>query len=307
MKKRQSSDPLWQLDGQGNLHFGLREKLVRRNHRPDTALEHPAAAWVFMFFFGLLDLIMFKDLFGTFLYAHQSMQLVSIIALLAGFDVAPICLGVLLKKHEQKLPVSKLAAAILTGAFVLALALNITLRAATKDRVLPDFSVKQTAITSGQPSADHEPLANAYAVFAAFAPLLTSGVSFAVSHMSANPLKNRLKSLALSQVQLEDEITQLEAVLTEYDMDEDRFRRQLDSDEALQANLIRLTREKAFYCFDYVRERLKEHLGDPTSSNILSKDQRQALESLLHTLEERASAPQPQPLVPPPAEAKRIA
>ncbi len=39
--------------------------------------------------------------------------------------------------------------------------------------------------------------------------------------------------------------------------------------------------EDAYYFDDYVRERLKEHLADPTSTNILSKDNKEGMELLL--------------------------
>ena len=46
-----------------------------------------------------------------------------------------------------------------------------------------------------------------------------------------------------------------------------------------------MTREKAVTYCDYVRERIKEHLGDPASSNELSKDSRQKLVALFERVE----------------------
>lgn len=272
---------LYKIDNQGHLKFPLRTEIVRNFGKADSIWEHPAVSIVIMVVCGLLDLVMFRQLFSSFLYDSKAVQILSIIAMLIGFDLAPILGGHVLKKRQQGLDSGGMA--VVYGlAFMLAFTWNIVLRIQVKDMVLPDLSSAMTSILGGTSEVDTtNSLALVYALFASALPVITSLVSFGASFQSSNPLGKQVKKLREEQIAIEDDIVEIEALLMEYEEDLDHFKRLLEEDEQKYQNMIEMLHEKmVFYC-DYVRERLKEHLGNPTSSNELSKDNRTSLLSAL--------------------------
>ena len=66
-------------------------------------------------------------------------------------------------------------------------------------------------------------------------------------------------------------------------MDPNHLERLLKEDDQKYGNMLAMIRERTLLYCDYVRERLKEHLGDPASSNELSRDNREHLLMLLGT------------------------
>ena len=141
----------------------------------DPEWEHPAAALLIMAVCGILDFVMFRQLFASFLNDRASVQWLSIMGMLIGFDLAPIYLGMEVKKRKQGLNVSRSSGAVFTAAFIIAFALNLCLRIALKDQVFPD---NERALS--------------YALFISFLPAVTSIISFSISFAAFNPLKQRL-------------------------------------------------------------------------------------------------------------------
>lgn len=284
MKK--SKERLYRIDNQGHLKFPLRMEILRNFEKSDSGWEHPVVLIIIMTICGLLDFVMFRQLFSSFLYDSKAVQMLSIIAMLIGFDVAPIYLGIVLKKRQQGLNSDVMAAVLFGFAFIIAFIANIILRIAVKDLVLPDLSLAMTSImgeTSGADTTNN--LALTYALFASALPVITSLVSFGVSFHTLNPLRIRVRKLREEQIAIEDNIVEIEALLMEYEEDLDHFKRLLVEDEQKYQNMIEMLHEKTLFYCDYVRERLKEHLGNPTSSNELSKDNRTDLLSALENTE----------------------
>lgn len=277
---------LWSVNEQGGLEFSLRKQLAEKEYKAESTWEHPAAALIVMLVCATLDFVMFKQLFASFLYDHVLIQWFSIIGCLIGFDLAPIYLGILVRKRNQGYRVDPLLLGLLILAFALAITGNIWLRIVMKDLVLPAASSTGTslfgAVTEEETS---NPGALPYAIFSAALPIVTSLVSFGISYITSNPLKEKLKVLHTAQVELEDSIGQLEAILIEYEEDPDLTGRLTAEDDEQYETFLGMTREKAVTYCDYVRERIKEHLGDPASSNELSKDSRQKLVALFERVE----------------------
>lgn len=280
MSKRNTT--LYQIDRQGHLRFSRRMDLIKEGEKGNMGWEHPAASILIMLVCGILDFVMFRQLFSAFLYDAKEVQMLSIIAMLIGFDLAPIYMGIVLKKRQQGLNAGVITAVLLGIAFVIAFIGNIALRIAVKDMILPDLSAMKTSVFGEVTEADTtNDLALLYALFAGAMPVITSLVSFGVSFQTANPLKKRMRRLQEEQVMLEDEIVKMEALLMEYETDADHFARLLEEDEEKYRNMLEMLHEKALYYCDYVREKLKEYLGDPASSNALSKDNRERLLQML--------------------------
>ncbi len=264
---------LYSIDPQGQLVFSRRKELAADFGKSDSIWEHPAASLIIMGLCALLDLIMFHQLFSSFLYDSLFVRILSIIAMLIGFDVAPIYLGIVLKKRSQGFRTDRTVQAVLVLAFLAALTANVVLRIAVKDLVLPDYSSASTSVMGSVSNEEsRNDLALIYAVIVSLFPVITSLVSYAVSFHSSNPLKARIRKLKEEQVGLEDDIVELEAILTEYAGDEDYYERLLHEDMRKYESILAMIREKGYLYCHYVRECIKEHLGDPAATNELSKE-----------------------------------
>ena len=281
-----NNKPLWKIDKQGNLNYHLRMDQAGELYMPDTVWERPVVTFILMILCAILDYVVFQQLFAAILYDQVLIQRLSVLGCLIAFDVAPIYLGVQMKKHQQGFQIDWSTVYGLLTAFLLVCVGNLWLRITVRDILVPDssasaFSVFSTAEESGSNSA-----ALPYAIFSSFLPVATSLVSYGASYISANPLKARVKMLHVHQIQLEDAINQVNSILCEYEEDAELGARLLAEDDQMYLAAEKRTQELGFWYCDYVRERIKEHLGDPAATNELSKDVRQQLEKMLAAMPE---------------------
>ena len=295
-KTKKTEKNLYSISSQGHLIFDGRESRLNAADKSLTIWEYPISSLIILFLCAVLDGVMFYTLFSAFLYDTAILVMLSTIALLIGFDVAPAVAGVLLKKRSQGINASILMIVLLAVAFLVAFAGNTVLRITYKDLVLPDLSSVSTsvfgAIENSTTAAAEGNNSLIYALFASMMPLITSLVSFAVSFQSSNPLKTYVRDLKLKINDIENEIEEIDAALIEYDADLEFFERISAEDEEKYQNMLKVIDEKAvFYC-NYVRQRIKERLGDPVSTNILSMDNRKALLRLVDDDDDNPDATQ---------------
>ena len=287
LKKKRKGNLLWTIDQQGQLHFPMRSKIAGGTAGADTAWEHPVALFIVLLLCAALDFIMFKQLFAAILYDSVWIQRFSILGLLICFDLAPIYLGLFLKKRKQGYRVENWILFGLAAAFFAAFIGNVFLRISMRDVVLPDLTQTSTSVM-GEVQADTaagSDRAMAYALFAAFLPFGTSLVSFGISYLTANPLGKHLRRLRREEVEAQEALDQIDATIAEYDASADHLiLLQQEEDERYRATMAAIGEQTLHYC-DYVRERIKEHLGDPAALNELSKPRREELTMLMEHLE----------------------
>lgn len=278
---KRNKDRAWTVGKDGQLVFNTLDTVAKKRYSPDTKWEHPAAALLIMAVCCTLDFVMFRQLFASFLYDRAWVQWLSITGMLVGFDLAPIYLGMSLRKKTQGLNVSRILVAVLAVAFITAFIFNLGLRIALKDQVLPDLEAMTSSIfgdvSMGTPVNER---ALPYALFAAFLPVVTSLVSFGISFATFNPLKERLKRLKEEQYRLEKDMDSIRAALVEYGEDKDFMERITADDDRNYRIARRMAKEKALSYLDYVRERITEHVGTPSAANALVSTRREELEKL---------------------------
>lgn len=287
LKKKRRNRLLWTIDQQGQLHFPLHDKLAKRTAAANTAWEHPVALLVVMLLCAALDFIMFKQLFAAILYDSVWIQRFSILGLLICFDVAPIYLGLFLKKRKQGYAVDSWILFGLAAAFLAAFVGNVLLRITMRDVVLPDLTQTSTSVMGDVQSgvAAGSDRALAYALFAAFLPFGTSLVSFGISYLTANPLGSHLRRLRQEEAETQEALAQTDATIAEYDASADHLvLLAREEDERYCASKAAIAEQMLLHC-DYVRERIKEHLADPAALNELSKPRREELMMLSEHLE----------------------
>lgn len=268
------NENLWVIRRDGNLGFTTRSKITRLRSRPDTMWNHPLMLIVIIATCGLVDLLNFKQVFDAFIFDSLIARIVGILAFLIAFDFIPIWAGLNLKKKNQGYKVNTAVIKIMTCAFILAFVVNFALRIATREMVLPEGGVFSGEIngdvTTPALQGGNHMLVYVYAVLTSIVPLITSLASGGISFLMSNPLHKEMMDIEKRKNLLLSDIESVNATLEEYDADKAFFERMLKDDaEKYAAARIMVTRHQQ-YLKDYVRERLAEHLADPTSTTVLT-------------------------------------
>ena len=272
-------DLFWSLNRHGNVVFSASDDLIKTAYQPDTGFEHPAASFLIMILCGMLDILMFTQLFSAILYDSFFFRVAATLVLFVGFDFGPVYLGLQFRRDRDGMAVNRMVMSIFVIAFALAFASSAYLRFYARDIILPADSF------SG--SAEVNPLAVPWAVFGTVAPLITSLVSFAISYFNYRPLMARKKALETSIARVQAEIMQHHSILCEYDEEQDLSTHLALTEEGRYLQAVAAAKNQGIYLCNYVRERLKEHLGEPSSTNELSKS---AALKLLNELETVSTA-----------------
>ena len=283
---------LWDMDKQGGLTYSVQEHLLKTRYAADSGWEHPAAAIPVMLICGTLDFVVFQQLFAAILYDQLLIQWLSVIGCLIAFDLAPIYLGVLMKKRSQGMRINLFAASALALSFALVLAGNIWLRITVKDILLPPDPTAGMSLFGSGGAAESDPAALPYAIFSSMLPLATSLVSFVVSYISSDSLRGRIRLLHAQQLKLQEAAAQIRAILAEYQADPDFQDRLMRADDEQYDVELAAAEEQGFRYADQVRQRNKEYLGEESAANELSKDERRKLCRLLDRIDARTARQQ---------------
>ena len=253
---------LYTVDKEGNLDFSMRNRLHSAKYKPDSAWNHAWLLGLIIVFCMIADYAAFDSLFSAFLYDSALLRSICVIGMVIILEFSPSYLGYNLKRRACGYRVEKIAIVIPLVAFVMGAAINIVLRLATHSLVFPDLSNAVTSII-GSGAAESEGAQNSlvYAWFFGLLPIITSFVAFAASYTMSNPLQSELKKLTKENIEITDQINQLDAVLAEYDSDENYLERVLADDDAKFHTALAMTRKQRDEYFDYVRQRISEHLG----------------------------------------------
>ena len=271
MAKKTKNTGIWTMNTKGNLLYSTEGDVLRHRYSPDSVFEHSNAGLVILFICAAVDFTLFYQMFSKILYDSPVLLVISIIAMIVGFDFGPVYLGMLWKRDKQGYNVDRLMICALAAIFVFAFVVNFAMRIAIRDIALPDLASDMSSIISGTArESAKNPLAPVYSVFAATLPLITSVVSFVVSNVTYNPLLAEKKKLEEAMLDLDNDIMITKSTLTEYDADSNMLERMLIDDDNRYDSAIGAVYTIAKMYEDYVRERIKEEMGDAAASNVLS-------------------------------------
>ncbi len=281
--KAKKMEQIYEKNESGRIINHTMELVEDNKKRPHSVLENPIISILILPICLLADTICVINTQSYIVYDSLLILILTTLGLLIGLDLAPIYLGKALKNRSQGLNASKAVIAVLFAAFVIAASFNMALRISVKDLVLPDFSTSATSmIGEAQQSSSGSNITLLYAIFVGAIPIITSFASFGVSFNTANPLKDTIIRLRNSKKALEDAIIETEAILSEYGSDKNSYERLISDDEEKYYQTIEMIEEKAVYFADYVREMIKEKLGDTVANNVLSKDTRLRLLKMIN-------------------------
>ena len=266
-----NKDMVWKINKNGSIAYGTEGRVIKRRYTPSSMFEHSAAGMITLIVCASIDFALFYQMFSKILYDSPAIMMMSIGAMVIGFDFGPIYLGVKWRQHKQGYNVDKLLIYGLVAAFLIAFTANFVMRIAIRDMALPDLSADTTSIIGGTAlETTQNPIAPVFSVFVAVLPLVTSIVSFVVSNATYNPLLNEKRALEEMQLLLNDDITATNSILAEYESDKYMLERMTEDDDDLYNCAVRTIQARAKLYGDYVRERIKEHMGEAPATNELS-------------------------------------
>lgn len=263
---------IWTMNKNGNLLYDTEDKVLRHTYAPGSVFEHSAAGMITLAVCAAVDMVLFYQMFSKILYDSPVVLIISIVAMVVGFDYGPVYLGIQWKRLKQGYNVDKMLIYLLAAIFAIAFIANFAMRIAIRDMALPDLSADTTSIISGTVSkATKNPIAPVFSVFVAVLPLITSVVSFVVSNATYNPLLKEKRDLEEAKLMIDSDMTITESILREYYCDGDRLERMMADDDKHYECAVEMIYERAKMYGDYVRERIKEQMGEPAASNELSR------------------------------------
>lgn len=249
---------------------------MNKKYKADTPLDNAVVPYIIMLFCALVDAAVFISLFKMISYDSPFMLGIQVAGFLFAFDVVPIYLGIQLRRMKQGLTKEKMVLYMALGVCAVAFIINVILNIMTIELMNPDLSstttnyfgtaVEQTTTEGIDPSTI------ALTIFRIGCPVLTSVGSFFISYLTYNPLKTRKRTTEEVLAEKNDEIRRLEAVLHEYDADSEFAENLRTDDEGKYEEMKKMHRALVINYCEYVRQRLKEHLADPTATNALSEE-----------------------------------
>lgn len=247
----------------------------RKRFKADTPFDNCIVPYLIMAFCATVDGVVFYSLFSRISYDSPMMLGVQIAGFLFGFDIVPIFIGIQYKRLQQGITKDKFVLIMALVVCGLAFAMNIALRTMTIDLISPSTVSTSTSyigtVTQETIESGIDATAIALTIFGMGIPVVTSLGSCLISFITYNPLKIKKQRIAEMMEDTRDEVRRFNAILDDYDAEPD-FAENLEvEDEAKYHEMQMMHKAQVIGYCEYVRERLKEQLGNPTSNNVLSE------------------------------------
>lgn len=270
------NDNLLSINRKGEIVYHGLNAYTSKKYKADTPLDKSFVPYMIMAFCAVVDASVFISLFKMLSYDSPFMLGIEVAGFLFAFDVVPLYLGIQLRRIKQGLSKDRFIMWFALAVCITAFLMNVVLRIITIDKMSPDLSsnitnyfgtVIQDTLDAGVGST-----AIALTIFGTGLPMLTSVGSFFISYLTYNPLKIRQRNQEEMLSEKRDEIRRLGAILIEYDVDEEFAEKLVSDDQGNFNEMKKMHRAKVLGYCDYVRQRLKEHLANPTALNALSEE-----------------------------------
>lgn len=247
-----------------------------KKYKADTPLDKSFVPYLIMIFCAVVDATVFINLFKLISYDNTFMLGVEVAGFLFAFDAVPLYLGIQLRRLKQGISKDKFILWIALFVCAVAVVLNVFLRISTIDLMSPEAGSASTSyfgtVAEQTTSAETDPAAIALTVFGICLPVLTSCGSFFISYLTYNPLKVKKRAAEEMLAEKTDEIRRIDAFISEYEANIDFAEHLKEDDDMKYLEMQKYQKALVVGYADYVRQRLKEHLGDPTSTSVLSEE-----------------------------------
>ena len=270
------SNNLLTRDRNGEFVYQGLNSHIGKKYRADTPLDKSFVPYLIMLFCAVVDASVFISLFKMISYDSPFMLGIEVAGFLFAFDVVPLYLGIQLRRLKQGISKDRFILWLAFVVCVLACVMNIALRLTTMDQMSPDLSAASTSyfgtVTEEVTDTSADPTAIALTIFGIGLPMLTSIGSFFIAFLTYNPLMVRKRAAEEMLTEKNDEIRRLDAILSEYDADPEFAEHLREDDEGKYEEMKKMQRAVVINYCEHVRQKLKEHLANPTSINALSEE-----------------------------------
>lgn len=267
---------IFSRDANGEFIYNGLNAHTPKKYKADTPLDKSFVPYLIMLFCAVVDTTVFINLFKLISYDSPVMLGVEVAGFLFAFDAIPLYLGIQLRRLKQGISKDKFIVWIAIGVCVLACVLNVFLRISTINLMSPDSASASTSyfgtVAEQTASTETDPAAVALTVFGICLPVLTSCGSFFISYLTYNPLKVKKRAAEEMLAEKTDEIRRIDAYIGEYEADINFAEHLKEDDEGKYHEMQKYQKALVLSYVDYVRQRLKEHIGDSTSTNVLSEE-----------------------------------
>ena len=267
---------IFSRDSKGEFIYNGLNAHTSKKYKADTPLDKSFVPYLIMLFCAVVDCTVFLNLFKLISYDSPFMLCIEVAGFLFAFDAVPIYLGIQLRRVKQGISKDKFILWIALGVCVLAVILNVYLRVSTMELMSPDAASASTSyfgvVAEQTASTGVDRSTVALTVFGICLPVLTSCGSFFISYLTYHPLKVRKRAAEEMLAEKTDEIRRLDAFIGEYEADIDFAEHLKEDDEGKYREMQKYQKALVLSYADYVRQRLKEYIGDPASTNALSEE-----------------------------------
>lgn len=273
------TNSLISIDHNGEFVYHGLNSHTSKKYKADTPMDKSFVPYLIMALCGTIDAACFINLFKLISYDSPFLLAIQVAGFLFAFDVVPLYLGIQFRRIKQGLSKDKFIMWMALVVCAMACVLNIVLRLMTMDQMAPDLSSAAISFigTTSQGVQESEAAGvNATALGLALVgiviPFVTSLGSFFISYLTYNPLMVRKRNQEELIAEKKDEIRRLDAILFEYDADTEFAEHLIQDDAGKYEEMKKMQRALVLSYADYVRQRLKEHLANPTAINALSEE-----------------------------------
>ena len=267
------------IDRNGEFVYHGLNSHISKKYRADTPMDKAFVPYLIMALCGTIDAACFINLFKLISYDSPFLLWIQVAGFLFAFDVIPLYLGIQFRRIKQGISKDRFIIWMALVVCAMACVLNIVLRLMTMDQMAPDLSsaaisfVGTTSQGVQESDADGvDATALGLALVGIVIPFVTSIGSFFISYLTYNPLMVRKRNQEELLAEKKDEIRRLDALLFEYDADTEFAEHLIQDDAGKYEEMKKMQRALVLSYTDYVRQRLKEHLANPTAINALSEE-----------------------------------
>ena len=271
------ANSLISVDRNGEFVYNGLNSHTSKRYKADTPMDKSFVPYLIMVLCGTIDAACFINLFKLISYDSPFLLAIQVAGFLFAFDVVPLYLGIQFRRIKQGISKDKFIMYMALVVCAMACVLNIVLRLMTMDQMAPDLSASTVSFIGSTPQGVQESEATGVdatalglALVGIVIPFVTSLGSFFISYLTYNPLMVRKRNQEELIAEKKDEIRRLDAILFEYDADTE-FAEHLIQDDKYE-EMKKMQRALVLSYADYVRQRLKEHLANPTAINALSEE-----------------------------------
>ena len=288
------TNSLISIDRNGEFVYHGLNSHTSKKYKADTPMDKSFVPYLIMVLCGTIDAACFINLFKLISYDSPFLLAIQVAGFLFAFDVVPLYLGIQFRRIKQGISKDKFIMWMALVVCAMACVLNIVLRLMTMDQMAPDLSASTVSFIGSTPQGVQESEATGVdatalglALVGIVIPFVTSLGSFFISYLTYNPLMVRKRNQEELIAEKKDEIRRLDAILFEYDADTEFAEHLIQDDTGKYEEMKKMQRALVLSYADYVRQRLKEHLANPTAINALSEA---TCEAILERLDRELAA-----------------